>query len=149
MFVKIHITAKLHEKLMLGCVLLAGLLLLAGKGSDFCGQPGAGAYQQISSQVSSSLLNAFAGEKAEDDAVVRWNFRGNSGVLLRLDSRNSFRTLPPHSTGDRIALSADIFEREYVREKYFSSNEVKLVYYRRLWQKVLPMRAGPGRGVVG
>ena len=90
-----------------------------------------------------SILNSTVPEN-DDSAAVRWDYRCRSNGAVRLDNRQNLRAFTalhvvPENSGivpdTTLSLSQVIYPLGY--------NEIKLIYYRRLWQKVLPMRAGP------
>ena len=66
------------------------------------------------STLKSSQLADFPGDRSDDEAAVRWNYRCRTNAALRLDNRS-----------------------------FLWHKQPLLTYYRRLWQKILPSRAGP------
>lgn len=93
-------------------------------------------------EVSNSHLTAFPGGDVDNEAAVRWNCRQRTNTALRLDNRNNFRAAPPvqNSSAEfrNIPCSEILFANSFLWH-----NQPLLTYYRRLWQKILPPRAGP------
>ena len=94
------------------------------------------------STLKSSQLADFPGDRSDDEAAVRWNYRCRTNAALRLDNRNNFRTMNPPQNNAVEVLSPDGFST--ITDKSFLWHKQPLLtYYRRLWQKILPSRAGP------
>lgn len=93
------------------------------------------------SEASALRANPVGGH--EEEAVLRIDPLTSGQFLLRSDCRcewpggrsGSCATLPEQS-------ATDILPDNNWGKSYFFS-EIRLVYYRNLWQRVLPCRAGP------
>jgi hypothetical protein len=98
--------------------------------------------RQSSGIVSNSQLAAFPGKQADDEAAVRWNYNCRVNFALRLDKGSNLRTtVPMHGNG--VELHTALFPALASDIKVLSHNQPSKTYYRRLWQKILPSRAGP------
>ena len=97
----------------------------------------------VNGGTSNSQLNSTSTD-SNDNAAVRWDCRWRSNSAVRQNSRQHLRsfTFPytfPENSGvmpeNTLRWNQIVYPTGY--------NEVKFTYYRRLWQRVLPMRAGP------
>lgn len=92
--------------------------------------------------VNNSQLAAFPGNPTDDEAAVRWNFNCRTNIALRLDRGNNFRTTVPMQ-GNGVELHTAVFSALASDIRVLWHNQPLKTYYRRLWQKILPSRAGP------
>ena len=95
-----------------------------------------------SDSVNNSHLAAFPSGETDDNAAVRWDYRCRTNMALRLDNRNNYRSTIPMQ-GNSAELLATPCCTGSVNNAYIWHKQPLLTYYRRLWQKILPPRAGP------
>ena len=86
-------------------------------------------------------LAAFPGAENEESAI-RWDYRCRNNLVVRLEKRGGSRTVPEHFKFSPVDVVNRIIEREKINHSLYC-NQQKSAYYRRLWQKILPTRAGP------
>ena len=91
--------------------------------------------------VQSNSMTAFPGAENEESAI-RWDYRCRNHLLVRLEKRNNSRTVPVPFKFSPVDVVNRIIEREKINHSLYCSQQ-KSAYYRRLWQKILPTRAGP------
>ena len=89
-----------------------------------------------------SHLAAFPAGDVDDEAAVRWNYRCRTNSALRLDNHNNSRTVSNIQSSSAELQSISCGQLS-VYNKSLWHNQPLLTYYRRLWQKILPSRAGP------
>ena len=89
-----------------------------------------------------SGMASFPISEDKGDTAVCWNHRANANTPVRLDNRDNLRPTPFKSSinQDAVSLMLRNLDSDY---KYVCSKEANSNYYRRLWQKILPTRAGP------
>ena len=93
-------------------------------------------------EVNHSHLAAFPSGDTEDDAAVRWDFRCRTSTAMRIDNRNQLRVTVP-AVDNAAEAVREASGTTCIQNKAIWSRQPLLTYYRRLWQKVLPSRAGP------
>ena len=86
-------------------------------------------------------LAAFPGAENEESAI-RWDYRYRNHLVVRLEKRGGSRTVPEPFKFSPVDVVNRIIEREKINHSLYC-NQQKSAYYRRLWQKILPTRAGP------
>ena len=92
--------------------------------------------------VNNSSLASFPGGAADDGAAVRWDYQCRSNMAVRLDKNNNFRSNAP--VPDNGCSAANIpCSIVPAADSFLWHNQPIKRYYRRLWQKILPSRAGP------
>ena len=91
--------------------------------------------------VQSNSMTAFPGAENEESAI-RWDYRCRNNLVVRLEKRNNSRTVPVPCKFSPVDVVNRIIEREKINHSLYCSQQ-KSAYYRRLWQKILPTRAGP------
>lgn len=98
--------------------------------------------RQCSQKTDNSYLAPFPGGEADDEAAVRWNYQCRTNMAIRLDNRNTFRSSVP-TPGNGAEVETVVCVLVPVPDKFLWRNQPLKTYYRRLWQKILPSRAGP------
>ena len=98
--------------------------------------------RKSSAAVSHAQLASFPGCETDKDAALRRDYNCRSNVAVRLDKGNNFRSMiPVHGNGLEVqAISNLLLPGNY---KVLWHKQPLFTYYRRLWQKILPSRAGP------
>ena len=89
----------------------------------------------------SNSMTAFPGAENEESAI-RWDYRCRNNLLVRLEKRSNSRTLSEPFKFSPVDVVNRIVEREKINH-FLYCNQHNSAYYRRLWQKILPTRAGP------
>ena len=89
-----------------------------------------------------SSLAPFPGGEADDEAAVRWDYQCRSNAAVRLDKNNNFRSNTP-VPGNGCAVEDVSCSIVPAADSFLWHNQPIKRYYRRLWQKILPSRAGP------
>ena len=89
----------------------------------------------------SNSMTAFPGAENEESAI-RWDYRCRNNLLVRLEKRGGSRSVPEPFKFSPVDVVNRIVEREKINHSLYC-NQQKSAYYRRLWQKILPTRAGP------
>ena len=108
-----------------------------------CGAiPHAVEFRQSVQAVNNSHLAPFPGGEADDSAAVRWDYQCRSNMAVRLDKNNNLRSnVPMPGNGAEIEkVSCSVIP---ATDSFIWHNQPLKTYYRRLWQKILPSRAGP------
>ena len=114
------------------CTFLGGAVLVA--------QNGAAALQYSSN---SNSLNALPVNEKNNSAAVRWNNRYRTAMPVRLENRTP-QTGVNYAGQPNEDLLTGYYPAEYIAQQYTAySKEADFICYRRLWQKILPTRAGP------
>ena len=91
--------------------------------------------------IKSSTLAAAPGTERDDHAALRWNYRCRAIFVVRGEKRNNLHTVTP---SERMTIQINSSFPDIKSDKTFLlSNQPEFTYYRRLWQKILPSRAGP------
>ena len=92
--------------------------------------------------IHNSHLAATSNGDVDNEAAVRWNYRCRTNSALRLDNRNNYRTTPgvPENHAELQSVPGTPI---LANNSCLWHNQPLLTYYRRLWQKILPSRAGP------
>ena len=93
------------------------------------------------SAAHSNSMTAFPGAENEESAI-RWDYRCRNNLLVRLEKRGGSRTVPEPLKFSPVDVVNRIVEREKINHSLYC-NQQNSAYYRRLWQKILPTRAGP------
>lgn len=78
----------------------------------------------------------------DNEAAVRWNYSCRVIAGLRWENRNLLRTpamVPEHL----LQQNNDLTVKAQNYNNIFICEQPENTYYRRLWQKILPSRAGP------
>ena len=91
--------------------------------------------------VQSNSMTAFPGAENEESAI-RWDYRCRNHLVVRLEKRGGSRTVPEPFKFSPVDVVNRIIEREKINHSLYC-NQQNSAYYRRLWQKILPTRAGP------
>lgn len=92
--------------------------------------------------TNSNSLAAYPGNEQNSEAAVRWNSRCRNGIPVRLGNNRSLQHTPVIHP-DSLFLTSQNPEL-VIRKNFITySKETEFTYYRRLWQKILPTRAGP------
>ena len=89
----------------------------------------------------SNSMTAFPGAENEESAI-RWDYRCRNNLVVRLEKRGNARTIPVPLKFSPVDVVNRIIEREKINHSLYCSQQ-KSAYYRRLWQQILPTRAGP------
>ena len=97
---------------------------------------------KISDTVNNSHLAPFPSGDTDDNAAVRWNYRYRTNLALRLDNRNNCRSIIPMQGNSAELLAVSCCTVSGNNAHIWHDQPLKR-YYRRLWQKILPSRAGP------
>ena len=89
----------------------------------------------------SNSMAAFPGAENEESAI-RWDYRCRNNLIVRLEKRSNSRTLSEPFKFSPVDVVNRIVECEKINH-FLYCNQHNSAYYRRLWQKILPTRAGP------
>ena len=89
----------------------------------------------------SNSMTAFPGEESEDVAI-RWDYRWGNGMPVRLENRGNPHTVAAPLNYPPVAVVNRLVELDKINHNLFC-NKQNSAYYRRLWQRILPTRAGP------
>ena len=92
--------------------------------------------------VNNSHIAAFPSGDVDTEAAVRWNYRCRTNSALRLDNRNNYRSVSGVQNNSAELQSIPSCY-SLAANSCLWHNQPSLTYYRRLWQKILPSRAGP------
>ena len=125
-----------------GCWLLLGVILLLGL---FCNVAAAGNNRTVIAlpQAQSSTLTALPGSETDDEAAFRWDYRFQCRMPLRIDSRTPNRLHGAPVNEPNFCIEPDRRINDCIWQCKLRYDEIKYNYYRRLWHRVLPTRAGP------
>ena len=78
----------------------------------------------------------------KEDAAFRWNLNFKNLYTLRFEQRGSLRNIPPVQTSG-ISADSGVWEKVFSYDISYIYAEARFIFYRRLWQRILPTRAGP------
>lgn len=99
--------------------------------------------ENYSCQLHRSFEQLSSPENGNDsDAAVRWDYNCRVLAGLRWENRNSLRpqgVSPCHL----LPNNNDLTIKAQSHNNIFICEQPENIYYRRLWQKILPSRAGP------
>lgn len=91
--------------------------------------------------VQTNDMKAFPGTGNEETAV-RWDYRWGNGMPVRLGNRGNPHTVSVPLNYPPVAVVNRLVELDKINHNLFCNNQNR-AYYRRLWQRILPTRAGP------
>ena len=78
----------------------------------------------------------------EDNAAFRWNLSFKNLYSLRFEQRSNLRNMPPVQSAG-ISADSGVWEKVFSYDISYIYAEARFIFYRRLWQRILPTRAGP------
>jgi hypothetical protein len=91
--------------------------------------------------VQTNDMKAFPGAGKEDSAV-RWDYRCRNSMPVRLENRGNPHTVSVPLNYPPVAVVNRLVELDKINHTLYCNNQ-NSAYYRRLWQRILPTRAGP------
>ncbi len=115
-----------------------GCLLLASFGGMLVYQ-----WEKSSNEIyTQSAIAPLPVAEHEDEAAFRWNLNFKNLYTLRFEYRSNLRNMAPvQSSG--IVADPGALEKVFSYDILYIYAEARFIFYRRLWQRILPSRAGP------
>lgn len=135
-----NLNSKMHDFRRIGGVftLLSALVILLAFNCTVSVEFEAGA----ASELHQSNLAPQPGAEKDEYPALRWSYHGRTLAGLRWENRSNLRSAAPPANWS-LPADNDILINAHINGKIFTNKQPELTYYRRLWQKILPSRAGP------
>lgn len=135
-----NLNSKMHDFRRIGGVfaLLSALVLMLAFNCTVTAEVEVGA----ASNSHQSNLAPQPGAEKDEYPALRWSYHGRTLAGLRWESRSNLRSAAPPANWS-LPADDDILINAHINGKLFTNKQPDFTYYRRLWQKILPSRAGP------
>ena len=93
--------------------------------------------------VAVSTLNSLPISEADDSAAVRWDSQRNRQLPARLEIRSQLRSVCALRGYTPLLFCSSQTCEVVLLSGSLQHDEAFFTFYRRIWQRVLPARAGP------